>query len=65
MSKTKVKYCPKCKCDTVHKLVGHKSYCEGMGLVRGIFAVTSFGFSEIASATWYYECKKCGHIISN
>ena len=61
--KTKVKRCRKCHKDTVHILVGKDAMCEGLGFIRGLMAITTFGITETIGVDKYYQCQKCGEIV--
>lgn len=60
--KTKIKRCINCHEDTVHTLVAKDTMCEGLGLIRGLMAITSFGITETIGVDKYYQCQKCGKI---
>lgn len=60
--KTKIKRCINCHEDTVPTLVAKDALCEGLGLIRGFMAITSFGITETIGVDKYYQCQKCGKI---
>ena len=62
MLKQKVRYCYECGKNTVHKLVGHESLAQGLGIARIFMAIASLGATETIGADWHYQCQCCGNI---
>lgn len=62
MSKKRILYCKRCNEKTVHKFVHKEVGTEGLGPLRGYFAVISLGLTEFVGATRYYKCTECGKI---
>ena len=63
MSKMKVKYCSKCRKQTVHNLICKEHIMDDLKLLRVIWAIGSLGLSELVGSTSYYQCQKCKNII--
>ena len=63
--KTCVKYCRKCREETVHYMVDKDSALSNCGVARGMLAVCSLGLSELINASTIekiWQCQKCGTI---
>lgn len=63
MSKAKVKYCNKCRKETIHSFLSKDTIADGMGLIRAVIAIGSLGVSESLEAKKYYRCTRCAKII--
>lgn len=55
-------YCDKCCKRQVHKKIGSSSSYAGLGIARGILAISSLGLSETITRDYYWQCLKCGEI---
>lgn len=64
MNHRKVKYCSECKEKTVHEYAGKKTVGDGLPISRVVLAIGTMGFTEFAGATKYWECRRCGKILS-
>ena len=62
MLKVDKKYCSECGEYTPHNYAGSKGDFEGLGLARGILAVSTLGISETFCRDKYWQYSRCGEL---